>query len=85
MNRALPAFSQFPRGKIMGYSIKTDRYRFTAWQVRKTGVVVATELYDHQEDAAENDNVADLPANAALVARLQEQLDAGWQAAVPAR
>jgi arylsulfatase A-like enzyme len=73
------AFSQYPRGPVMGYSMKTDRYRFTAWKDRKTGQVVATELYDHQLDPAENDNVATDPDNADLIAGLQQQLDAGWQ------
>lgn len=77
------AFSQYPRGSVMGYSMKTDRYRFTAWKDKKTGKVAATELYDHETDPAENDNIADIPANATLVAQLQRQLDAGWRDAVP--
>jgi arylsulfatase A-like enzyme len=75
----LAAFSQYPRGAVMGYSMKTDRYRFTAWKEKKTGKVVAAELYDHETDPAENENIAHLPANADLVVRLRKQLDAGWQ------
>ena len=77
------AFSQYPRGAVMGYTMKTDRYRFTAWKDKKIGKVAATELYDHETDPAENDNVAGLSANADLVARLRKQLDAGWRDAVP--
>ncbi|PQO45100.1 sulfatase [Blastopirellula marina] len=78
------AFSQYPRGRdIMGYTMKTDRYRFTAWKNKKSGEVVATELYDHHVDPAENDNVAGAAENKELVAQLQQQLDAGWKAVKP--
>jgi arylsulfatase A-like enzyme len=79
------AFSQYPRGQVMGYTMKTDRYRYTAWKEKKTGNVIAQELYDHQSDPAENENVAGDPANAELVARFQKQLDAGWKQALPPR
>ncbi len=77
------AFSQYPRGAVMGYSMKTDRYRFTAWKNQKSGQILATELYDHQHDPAENENVAGDPANAKLVQQLTSQLQAGWRAARP--
>ncbi|GAH76404.1 unnamed protein product, partial [marine sediment metagenome] len=78
------AFSQYPRaGNVMGYSMRTDRYRFTRWQHRKTGEVVAVELYDHQEDPQENINLAAGSEHKDLVARLAKQLDAGWKAARP--
>jgi iduronate 2-sulfatase len=79
------AFSQYPRGQVMGYSMKTDRYRFTAWKNKNTGRVAATELYDHDTDPAENENIAGEEASADLVAKLQKQLDAGWKAAMPPR
>lgn len=80
------AFSQYPRqvaGKrLMGYSMRTDRYRFTRWVERNNpSHVTAVELYDHQTDPQENQNIADDPANAALVARLTEQWQAGWRGA----
>ena len=78
------AFSQYPRGGgVMGYSMRTDRYRFTRWQKQKGGEVVATELYDHEADPQENVNLAVMPEHKDLVARLAEQLDAGWKAARP--
>lgn len=82
------AFSQYPRkhdGRaLMGYSMRTERYRFTAW-VHRTDVlkIDALELYDHDVDPQENTNVANRPENAALVARLTQQLRAGWRAAGP--
>ena len=76
------AFSQYPRGRVMGHSVRTDRYRYTEWSEpgqRPVGV----ELYDHAADPAENVNVAHLQANAEVVAGLSRQLKAGWRAALP--
>jgi arylsulfatase A-like enzyme len=77
------AFSQYPRGKVMGYTMRTDRYRFTRWQ-NPDGSQVAVELYDHQKDPKENVNIAGLPDSAPLVEQLTAQLKAGWKAARPA-
>jgi len=77
------AFSQYPRGKVMGYSMRTDRFRYTQWQERKTGKVLARELYDHLKDPDENVNVAGEPEYAEHTRRLSRMLAAGWRAAVP--
>ena len=81
------AFSQYPRkqkGGLMGYSMRTDRYRFTVWVNDKDHTKVdAVELYDHQTDPQENVNIAKDPANAALVKQLTEQWTKGWQGAKP--
>lgn len=71
------AISQYPRGNVMGYSMRTDRYRFTLWQKRQGDhETVAVELYDHVADLAENLNIAADPANGALVETLTAQLTA---------
>ena len=75
------AFSQYPRGSVMGYSMRTDRYRFTAWKDRKTGQIEALELYDHESDPAENANAADDADKAELVQSLLQQLNERWKAA----
>ena len=77
------AFSQYPRGKVMGYSMRTDRFRYTEWQDRNTGKVLARELYDHAEDPDENVNVASEPRYKRDVTRLSRMLAAGWRAALP--
>lgn len=81
------AFSQYPRsqkGGLMGYSMRTDRYRFTQWVNRADhSKVDAVELYDHQTDAQENQNLAGRPENAALVKELTAKLETGWKAALP--
>ena len=66
----------------MGYSMRTDRYRFTRWVERNDpSRLAAVEFYDHETDPQENRNIADDPANAALVAKLTKQWQAGWQGA----
>lgn len=60
------AMSQFPRqnGKLMGYSIRTERYRYTEWlgnnytsnDAYNDSNVVANELYDYQTDPQEKVN-----------------------------
>jgi arylsulfatase A-like enzyme len=85
------AFSQYPRsggktgaGQLMGYSMRTDRYRFTVWVDRADhSKVHATELYDHQTDPQENTNIARDPAQAELVKKLMAQWKQGWQGAKP--
>ncbi|MBL6838004.1 MAG: sulfatase [Puniceicoccaceae bacterium] len=42
------AFSQYPRGRLMGYSIRSGHWRYTEWINSKTGKVVDRELYDHK-------------------------------------
>ena len=75
------AFSQLERSSnVHGYSIRTQRYRYTEWgQSGSRGV----ELYDYEADPDETFNIAGLPENVELVAHLNERLHAGWQAALP--
>jgi len=77
------AMSQYPRGRVMGYSMRTDRYRYTEWVPRAGGAPVARELYDHHDDPREDVNLASLPEHRELVEKLSGQLHAGWQAARP--
>ncbi len=79
------AFSQYPRvipgqGQGMGYSIRTDRYRFTEWIVPgREDEWQAWELYDHETDPQENENLANLPEHAATVTALRKMLHEGWR------
>ena len=85
------AFSQYPRnagktgaGQLMGYSMRTERYRLTVWVNRDDHTKIdAIELYDHQIDPQENFNVAKAPANGELVEQLLAQWRKGWQGAKP--
>lgn len=53
------AFSQYPRKNVMGYAVRTDRYRYVEWRDRATGEIMARELYDHEKDSPENVNIAE--------------------------
>ncbi|HCK11241.1 MAG TPA: iduronate sulfatase [Candidatus Latescibacteria bacterium] len=80
----LAAFSQYPRPKnMMGYSMRTDRYRYTEWVDRETGEVGARELYDHVNDPNENANVANRAENKEKVEQLAKMMDEGWEGAKP--
>jgi len=82
------AFSQYPRKpdnkKLMGYTMRTDRYRLTRWvDSMDHSKVDAVELYDHQADPQENKNIAGDAANKELVDKLTEQWTIGWRGAMP--
>ena len=59
--------------KAMGYSIRTNRYRYTEWRDFQTQTVLATEVYDHRRDPRETNNVFELTSNR-IKQRLAKQL-----------
>ena len=78
------AFSQYPRrvGKmnLMGYSMRTARYRLTRWvDAKDHSKVDAVELYDLQTDPDENTNIANDPAQKTVLKKLTQRWTAGWQ------
>jgi choline-sulfatase len=76
------AISQYPRppaatgghGALMGYSIRDDRWRCTFWRQRYGSQIVATELYDEQNDPEETVNLADRPEHQGVIASLSQHL-----------
>ena len=79
------AFSQYPRGKAMGYSMRTDRWRYTEWLDKKSREINARELYDQAKGRVVTKNLASDPAHAETVAALSKKLakGAGWKTAAP--
>ena len=71
--RDRPAFTQTARradgGRGMGYSVRTDRWRFTRWPDG------SEELFDHDADPGETANLAGDPAHDATAGRLRALLD----------
>jgi iduronate 2-sulfatase len=69
-----PAVSQVRRRAdgvdVMGYSLRTARWRYTEWNRGASGI----ELYDEIADPGEARNLAADPAHAAVVADLRRQL-----------
>jgi len=61
---------------VMGYSIRTDRHRFTAWidRRRPDAEPLAIELYDYRDEAVERENLATQVAHEGLVRQLLAQL-----------
>ena len=75
------AFTQHPRpayfkGRpdVMGYSVRTARYRYTEWRDWETGKAVARELYAHDKDPAETRNIAGMAEMKGVVAELSGRL-----------
>ena len=88
------AFSQFLREGIwvapdgieyMGYSVRTEGYRYVTWVNWDTRELVARELYDHETDPGETVNLADRPEHADRLAELERLRRGGWRAALPGR
>jgi len=87
------AFNQYPRdytkikhekhGDVMGYSIRTDRYRYVEWRDWKSSKVLHQELYDHSTDPHETINKAGIEEMASALSRHREILRDGWQGALP--
>lgn len=64
---ARPPATQF---REMGYSIRTERYRYTSWQ----GTTVGEELYDYTQDPNELKNLAQFSELHAVKSELRQQL-----------
>ena len=80
------AFNQLPRPYLadkdwmqMGYSMRTDRYRYTEW-IDREGAVVGRELYDLAELGFGTVNLADRSAHRALVEDLSARVRGPAQA-----
>ena len=67
----------------MGYTMRTEFYRYTEWKERKSGKIRARELYDHRTDPDENVNVVNKSEYAETVRRLANMMKAGWRNALP--
>jgi iduronate 2-sulfatase len=76
------AVSQYPReqGRVMGYTLRSDRWRYTEWVDLRNGTVTARELYDQSESVLPARNLAAAPEHAALITKLAKQLKPFQQA-----
>ncbi|MEN9358468.1 MAG: hypothetical protein RL095_3 [Verrucomicrobiota bacterium] len=70
------ALTVFKNKGAAGYSFRTERYRYTEWISNKDGKLVASDLFDYENDPLEKVNLAADPAHAALVKELAAALRA---------
>jgi iduronate 2-sulfatase len=69
------AYTQVNRGKTIGRSLRTKRWRYTEWGFKgRDGI----ELYDHQTDPGEYHNLAAVPQHAAARSQLALLLQKGF-------
>lgn len=61
--------------EFMGYSIRTDRFRYTEWRDFNTNKVRARELYDHDSDHLEMENVVNQKRYKRFLPELKERLE----------
>ena len=82
------AISQYPRRDsatgtdVMGYSIRDSRWRATFWRERNSARIVATELYDEQNDPAETVSLANKPEHKTLMESFAKYLPPVGSAAI---
>ncbi|MDA3924233.1 MAG: sulfatase [Kiritimatiellae bacterium] len=75
--------SQYPRSvngaSAMGYTLRSKRYRYVKWirldyrKGERTGLLVATELYDYAKDPLETVNLANSPEHASIVKEFENE------------
>lgn len=72
--------------KAMGYTIRTNKYRYTAWLSFKSETklpdwndIIAEELYNHSNDEGENRNLAIFQKYVKLKKKLKFLLQHGWK------
>jgi arylsulfatase A-like enzyme len=63
----------------MGYTVRTEQFRYVEWYNWDTHELAAKELYDHRTDHEENSNIAADPAFTGQVSELAGQLRKGFK------
>ena len=83
-------FSQFPRPRsyvgrpaVMGYTLRTERWRYIEWQDFASGEALACELYDYEADGKELRNLAGAVECDATLAEHRQLLRDGWPDCLP--
>ena len=74
----IAAFSSLERDRLVGETMRMERYRYTEWRIRvgpwNLCKDLCRELYDYETDPDETANIANLPENAAIVRHFSQQL-----------
>lgn len=72
----LAAFSQYPRGKDMGHTVRSGKWRYTEWYNSK-GEILAKELYDLSKGSLPEENLANKVELKPVTSDLSKLLDKG--------
>lgn len=75
-----PAFTQVQRGGFPGYSVRTEQWRYTEWDEGAKGA----ELYNHDTDPRELNNLAGSPKHARIQAEMKNLVRKNWPVRVQA-
>ena len=70
-----PAFTQVWRGNYGGYSVRTERWRYTMWGL---GASQGEELYDYESGMGENQNLSAEPKHSKTKAQLRALVEQNW-------
>lgn len=70
------ALSEYRRGSVIGFSMRTHRWRYTEWIHTETGEILQRELYDHGTTQLSPHNLAEEPGMADRVAQFSSRLNA---------
>ena len=62
----------------MGETVRTNRYRYTAWVAAANGKIIAQELYDHEKDPIESVNMAKNSDYHSELERHEKLRNEGW-------
>lgn len=71
-DRALSEYHRY-RSRYIGKAVRTDRYRFVEWTDQKSGEIFALELYDHESDPGEQENLAGLPESKKIIESIRAE------------
>ena len=63
-----------PKATAMGYSLRSDRYRYVEWRSLEGRAIVGRELYEYEADPLETLNRAGDPSLKPLLWRMRQQL-----------
>jgi len=69
-----PAYTQVQRGGTPGHSVRTERWRYTEWDNGQDGA----QLYDHQLDPLELNNLINDPQHASVVKEMKALVLKNW-------
>ena len=69
--------------KNIGYTLRSENYRYTEWRDIKTGNLLDRELYDLTDGSLPNKNLARLKLHQAHLDKFSKIMEGGYSAALP--